>query len=98
MTIVLLGVLPEGEDDFVDRQVWATGCSSQSAARRFPLGNDAGVLLTGFGRVVLAEQHVTTAAVSVGQSDDGLARLTVETVGGYGIARTGHQCSSLFCG
>ena len=66
MSVVALGVLEVGEKHLVDGDAGRRSQRPRKAvAVGFPLGEDAGILGPAFGRAVLAQQHVMTAAESV---------------------------------
>src|SRR5262249_2129532 len=79
--VMLLGVVPESSDDLIDGQRRAgRGGMPQPAAGRFPFAADSGVVGATLRRAVFAEKYIAAASSAVGQRDDGLAALFVESV------------------
>jgi hypothetical protein len=91
ITVVLFGVLPEPQEQFIDCQVAASlGIGWRSPAVGFPLANEADVFGAGQGGPVRAEQHVSATAEAVGEGDNGLPGLTMTTIGRDGTRTARH--------
>jgi len=52
----------------------------ESTPRSLPFGDETSVYSSTFGRVILAQEHVAAATQTIGQRDDCLPRLFMESV------------------
>ena len=65
-------------------------------ATGFPLGEDARILGAALGSTILPEEDIAAPADRVGQGDDSLSRLLVETIRGDMVCL--RHGSNPFCG
>jgi hypothetical protein len=78
---MLHGVPEEQNSQFIDGYVRLDNRLRDPAPVGFPFAQDASILGPALWRVVLAEEYVTTTAAPIGERDDRLTGLFVETVG-----------------
>ena len=78
LDVVAFRVLDVGQQQLVDGEAGSRrgtfrAPGGQTAGRRLPFDDDAGILGTAFGAVVATQQDVAAVAETVRQGDDGLA-------------------------
>src|SRR5262249_29723528 len=96
LDVIALNLLPVGQDQLVKGQGGRCCRGRHPGAAGAPLGERAIVGVPALRRAVGAELHVAAAAHAVGQGDDGLAALLVESIRGVLLA-SGHCGFQPFC-
>jgi hypothetical protein len=94
--VVVLGVLPEGQDDLVDGRAGLFGFRIASAVSTEE-AEDAGVFSLALGGVPRAEENVAAAAGCGPHSDDGLPAGMLAVGRGRSLLRSGHGINP-YCG